>query len=279
MDINCDRPKNAQETQLCACKTAADTYKNLYDDYMKKRARYAVDSASYQRWIRKHNEWKNKTGEFSKWVDIMSSQEAVFRAGMDKYNDCHNIANTEHTNWVCGKSAGEKKYYDNWGFYAFETPTSGGSGPCRWVDARCKRTAQSMTKVYSDYKAQEPKADPNNGSKIWLHVNAPVDDAKAPTYTGICCAQIFNDIETQGGDVSFDRINQQCGTTSTGTTSNWDAPPTTDGKGNAVGKDEKALTSVKFEDPDSENSWVLWLVLMLISCICISGGLALVISL
>jgi hypothetical protein len=273
MNINCDAPKNAQQTQLCACKTAADTYKNLYDDYMKKRAQYAVDSASYQRWIRKHNEWKNKTGEFSKWKDIIASQDAVFGAGMGRYNDCHDIANTEHTNWVCGKSAGEKKYYDNWGFYAFETPTSGGIGPCRWVDARCKRTAQSRAKVTNDYNAQEPRSDPQDKKKVWLHVNAPVDYAKPPAYTGVCCSQIFNDIETGGGDVTFDRISQQCGITATGaasegTTGAANTRGNADDGANAVRKDENAW----YENAWYENAWAMTSVLMLILCIFISSS-------
>lgn len=295
MEINCETTKNAQEIQLCSCKLAAETYKKLYEEYTKKRAQYAVDSASYQRWRDIHNQWKNKTGEFEKWNAILGSKDLTFFkelwAGGQRgwYNDCQDRVNNENYNWQCGNSAAvpSKNIYDPWGFYAYETPTARGAGPCRWLEARCKRRDDSKAKIDNDYNAVEPRVDPKT-NRVWLHVSAPTDDARPPSYTGVCCSQIFEDIQVDGGDVSINDIQQKCGisttttttagepekTTTTATTDTLEtaAKSATDDSGTSGDSGDSGDSGSK--EADATDSWIMILIIVLLVLLCMSSGVS-----
>jgi hypothetical protein len=210
MVVNCDTTTNTGEKFLCACKIAAETYEKFYQIYEKNVANFTSESASYNRWKTKHDTWKNKTGDYSIWNDIVTSIDYTFNKELqwDKFaQNWDGFINHPDFNYQCGSHAEKDGKYDPWGFYAYEIYGDGGGGR---VSARCKRTEGSKTKIQNDYKAPEPTSD---DEKSWVNTDKPINNFTSPEYNSVCCAQIFTDIQSDGA-ISFENVSQKCGITS-----------------------------------------------------------------
>lgn len=215
--IDCNNPRTANERSLCACSESVKNYKRLVDQFDLDKINYASDMASYNRWKVLDNEWQSKSGKYQKWNDIVSSKEHTINKVLGWYG-CNNIDNQGPSNHQCGLQAEIDKKYDPFGFYAYESYTNRGGGPCRWRNVRCKRTESSKQKIDNDYNTDRPQSDPDDSKKVWLNRNPPQDTSKPPTYNGVCCSQIIDNIKNSGGDVNLSDISQNCGNSSGGGT-------------------------------------------------------------
>lgn len=206
--VDCKNPKNTQEDQLCSCKRATDSMTNLINTYNKNLAEYKSDTESHSRWLKRYNDWQNKTGDFSVWKDRFNSIPTTFHNKLN-WHTCHSLANNPDANWQCGKMAQDYNLYDPWDFKAVQDYTIGGIGPCSWKGVLCAR-GSGQTKIFNDYNTEKPNTDPQNSSKVWLNKGAPKQPGSIPSNNIICCSQIFNDINVKAGNLDIKNINQNC---------------------------------------------------------------------
>lgn len=204
MPINCATTTKATEIALCGCKTSTDTYKRLVDSYDIENTQYAANDASYKRWLGKHNDWKNITGDYDRFKNKDFQQEI----GSDQ---CWGRPRG-NGDWHCAEAAGKKNlpYSGDWKDIGQDSCCDS----CGWAWAKdtfkCKRSQDSINNANNDWKNNEPKSDPNDGNKVWLNAAAPQPPVK-PGYSGTCCAQVLGDITSKGGNISIDNISQSCG--------------------------------------------------------------------
>ena len=256
MTIECTNPKNASEVSLCACKSSADDYKRLVNAYDTQKINYTADSASYQRWISDHNDWKNKQGNYIRFKDVDFQQEIGSEMcwGQPRGNG----------DYQCKESARNKglPYHEGWIDIGKDSCCSG----CGWAwqknTFKCNRSQDSINNANIEWKNTEPQIDPQN-NKIWLNVPPPVDNAIPPVYQGVCCSQIFEKITNSGGDINLDNISQTCGS------SNTDANDTNDTNDTKNPSNLKEKLSSIFKNKTLTISIIILICCMLLSIVAI----------
>ena len=257
MSINCTSPKNAGEISICACKSSADDYKRLVNAYDTQKINYTADSASYQRWISEHNDWKNKQGNYIRFKDIDFQEE--IDSGMCWGKPRGN------GDYQCRESARNKglPYHEGWVDIGKESCCESFLFACIKDRFRCQRSQGSINNANIEWRNSEPQADPQS-NKIWLNVTPPIDNAVPPVYIGVCCAQIFDQITNSGGNIDIDNISQKCGiSTSPGTNNTTDKTDKTKTTG---ATDTNKLSNLKKNISNIFNKNKIFIIVGFISC-------------
>ncbi len=208
MPVDCNKPQNAQEQQLCSCKKATDSMATLINNYNKDLQTYKSNIDSRDRWLKQYNDWQNKTGNYSIWNERFNTVGTVLYNKLN-WHTCNSLVNSDDANWQCGKMASDNSLYDPWDFYAKADYTMSGIGPCAWKGVACSRRSGSF-RINNDYQSQKPSSDPLNSNKVWLNKTAPIPPAPLPSSNINCCSIIFSDIDVKSGNVNIQNVNQNC---------------------------------------------------------------------
>lgn len=191
----------------------------VINKYLTDIQKWENDKISKQKWENLHNQWKNKTGNYSRWNDILNSENDTFKIGLD-WNNCNSISDNRDTNWQCGNQASRDGKYDPWGYYAYEDYYMRGAWPCVWRGINCKRRDSSKNKIRNEYLQNEPTtdlSDPN--SRQWIYNGIPVNlESERPKLpdTLVCCGINIDNITSN--EILIDNINQKCSATDNNTT-------------------------------------------------------------
>lgn len=179
MPINCDNPRNDQERSLCSCSRATDALSSALKTYETRLAEYSANKAEYQR---KYQEFQNSKGDYDRRANQERDRLAREEAGM-----------------ACGGCGTSQHCWHGW----YQV----GEGRCGFANAGCyricKRNNDWIDRDFGTWKAANSEPIPP--------VDSSGESPQAPSNMNIqCCSQIFSDIKTNGGNVDFSNVNQDC---------------------------------------------------------------------
>lgn len=191
--VDCSLPKN-KELPMCLCKKAVDTMSKNQEDYVKKMAKYNSDMEAYGEWVKRHNEWKNQIGEFKYLNDKYNSIKDEVR-----YPKCEHVSATAgRTDIWCRNQIG-----DGW-----EKIGTSNQGCFLANKVKCRRSIEQARKEFNQYKnTKEPTKDSKG---VTWKGRKPVLPDVPPSNNILCCSILFDDIDTNGGDLDIFDINQKC---------------------------------------------------------------------
>lgn len=275
------------EQAICLCESLVKRVNESLDKYDR-------DSASYNEFARKKDEWRNLRGKYGEdynrykqdlsrwefgWQNVVAEAEYYNNRHDDwcrndaqklknKYSEFPDVNDWEHK---IGNRANDKDTIHN----SWRQPDVGARGS-EWGDnatwgfgrGRCKLTDGAIDK-YARARLTEPTTD-NNG-RFWSENMRPqVPDA--PDI--VCCGQTFSNIQGQKVDIS--RITQNCG-------NNEDKPAPVSSGGGGAGSSGSGSSSGGNKKSDGDkilgiDSVMFYIIIAmfvsLLSCSCASSVLA-----
>lgn len=177
--------------QLDETKKENDQIKKKWEDNLE----------SYKRWQKKHQEWKDKQGDFEKYKKYDGVNREFWAKETDgtcwwgeNWNDannwCHDFAN--------------KKGYDGENYWAKEWGWCYG----RWGNFKCKKDDDIVKNQLDEYKKAEPRNDPQTGT-TWVGYPQPAQPLYLPLPEIKCC-QTMNYDNIKASAIKFDNISQSC---------------------------------------------------------------------
>lgn len=251
MTIQCSNPKNAQEQSLCSCKQATDAMVGILRAYETLSTNYTSDLTNYNREKKRHDEWRNMSGEFASWAT--RKQQLI-----DERKNTRN--------WACEGASWDGRggwcSNDHGGDWEFDHHSKDSWQVCSFTH-KCRRKSDAINKILRDegYNRAEPSVPGVPQSPVFKSEN-----------TIQCCSQIFNDINISGGPATFSNINQNC---SQRINEQLNAPAPTSAPTSAPTLDKENEDGEEVDKADESNQTtiiiIIIIVLLLISSSSIGG--------
>ena len=193
--VDCDKiDRTADEMQYCICQDAIKVLNKKIAAYDEQKIKYALDDASYNRWFTEHTNWKNRSGNYSKYAKHGLSEDFTIDYG-DPYQDtnsrCSECAKRKLENgWsvpsgMDGKGMIKNNYYNRSGImrcdlkpgtslqgweYYVDDHTNWGWMPEYWLTRKwwtCTKSEVGKQTELIEYNNAEPLSDPQNPSVNW----------------------------------------------------------------------------------------------------------------
>ena len=190
MPVDCSKPTSSltqQEQTLCTCKQATDAMVKTLETYETLSLNYTNDKTAYDREKKRHDEWRNMSGEFANW----STRKQQLIDERKTWNNC--IAWTGvygHDYWCRGDTG-------------FAKQSGAGQHGCAlgWGRGECQRDdGQVIEQLRREgYNNAEPNIPGVPQPPVFKSEN-----------TIQCCSQIFSNINVSGAPTEFNNINQNC---------------------------------------------------------------------
>jgi hypothetical protein len=184
-----------------SCEKALKQLEDTKRDNDKIKKQYEEDKESYSRWLKRKNDWENKTGDYEKWKKYDGVNREFWANETD--GTCWWGENWGDANNWC-HSAANKKGYDGENYWAKEWGWCSG----RWGNFKCKKDDNTVKDQQDAYKKDVPEVDLATG-KYWLNKSEPSNPNYLPVPDIKCCQEMtFKNIKA--ADVSFNNNTQSC---------------------------------------------------------------------
>lgn len=190
MPIDCTSANlSQQEKTLCTCKLATDAMVKTLKVYETLSTNYTSDKTAYDREKKRHDQWRNMSGEFANWATRKKQL----------------IDERKNTNsWACEGASWDGRggwcSNDHGGDWEFDHHSKDSWQVCSWTH-KCRRKGDAINRILRDegYNRAEPNVPGIPQSPQFNSQN-----------TIQCCSQVFSNISVEGGAAEFSGINQNC---------------------------------------------------------------------
>lgn len=188
MPIDCTSANlSQQEKTLCTCKLATDAMVKTLKVYETLSTNYTSDKTAYDREKKRHDQWRNMSGEFANWAT--RKQQLIDERKV--WNSCIAWSGVYgHDDW-CRNDTG----------FAKQSGANQHGCALGWGKGECQRDdGQVIEQLRREgYDRAEPNVPGIPQSPQFNSQN-----------TIQCCSQVFSNISVEGGAAEFSGINQNC---------------------------------------------------------------------
>jgi len=183
-----------------SCEKALQQLEDTNKENERIQKQHEEDKESYSRWLKRKNDWENKSGKYEKWKKYDGVNREFWANEFD--GTCWWGENWGDANDWC-HSAANKKGYDGENYWAKEWGSCSG----RWGNFKCKKDDSTVKDQQDAYKKDVPEVDLDTG-KYWLNKGEPT-----VTYLPVPDIKCCQEISMKGikaADVSFNNTTQSC---------------------------------------------------------------------
>lgn len=296
MSIDCTKTnRTTDEIQYCVCQDAISLFKQRIAQWDAKQSAYALEIASYNRWLAENNDWKSKTGNYSKYQKAGLSEDFKISGGSifaDTNTQCRECAKRKKENgWITSPWAEDaskmvkvtdKYNYQRcdltlsetpllgWENYVDDNSNWGGEGAWyKWWT--CTKSAERKRIEIEEYNNAEPLTDPTNpGSVNWKVKGKPTEPDIPNINDIVCCAQTFSGLSVVNGSINIDNISQDCNINNSNNSTVTTPSSTVTTPRSTVTTPKPKSTTNKQLLPGVDNNTLVIIVIIIIIIICMS---------